>query len=163
MPYSDIMGWDLGGAHLKAAHLDDRGKLRRVIQLPCPLWLGLDHLRLAVDGVMAAVPARIRYHAVTMTGELVDLFDSRVQGVQRLASVMEEKLAPADMGFYAGCDGFLQPNAGVGRFLVEKLADRLQRQYLDFPSLLDIGYLEVGDPADCTLAVAVAKLARTCL
>ena len=156
MPYSDIMGWELGGAHLKAAHLEDRGKLRQVIQLPCPLWLGLDHLRQAVDGVMAAVPARIRYHAVTMTGELVDLFDSRVQGVQRLASVMEEKLAPADMGFYAGLLG-----AGVGRFLVEKLADRLQRQYLDFSSLLDIGYLEVGDPADCTPAVAVAKLART--
>ena len=156
MPYSDIMGWNLGGVHLKAAHLDDRGKLRQVLQLPCPLWLGLDHLRQAVDGVMAAVLARIRYHAVTMTGELVDLFDSRVQGVQRLASVMEEKLAPADMGFYAGLLG-----AGVGRFLVEKLADRLQRQYLDFSSLLDIGYLEVGDPADCTPAVAVAKLART--
>jgi len=156
MPYSDIMGWELGGAHLKAAHLEDRGKLRQVIQLPCPLWLGLDHLRQAVDGVMAAVLARIRYHAVTMTGELVDLFDSRVQGVQRLASVMEGKLAPADMGFYAGLLG-----AGVGRFLVEKLADRLQRQYLDFSSLLDIGYLEVGDPADCTPAVAVAKLART--
>ena len=51
--------------------------------------------------------------------------------------------------------------AGVGRFLVAKHADRLQRQYLDFSSLLDIGYLEVGDPADCTPAVAVAKLART--
>lgn len=344
MPYSDILGWDLGGAHLKAAHLDDRGKVRQVIQLPCPLWLGLDHLRRAVDAVMAAVPPRIRYHAVTMTGELVDLFDSRAQGVQRLASVMEEKLAPADMGFYAGCDGFLQAHAvagtaekisssnwlasasfvaqcvpealfvdigstttdivickdgdvltrgaddhrrlisgelvytgvvrtslmaateklpfrgewvsvmaehfasmadvyrvtgelplqadqlpsadggpktvlassrrlarmlgldldaapmedwarvaaylselqlqrlmracelslsrgllgqnalllgaGVGRFLVAKLADRLQRQYMDFTSLLDTDYLEVGDPADCTPAVAVAKLAR---
>ncbi len=344
MSYSDIVGWDLGGAHLKAAYLDDCGKLRRVIQFPCPLWRGLDHLRQAVDAVMAAVPAGIRYHAVTMTGELVDLFDSRVQGVQRLASVMEEKLAPADIGFYAGCDGFLQAHAvaasaekvssnnwlasasfvaqcvaealfvdigstttdivickdgdvlargaddhqrlisdelvytgvvrtslmaetekipfrgewvslmaehfatmadvyrvtgelplhadqlpsadsgaktlvascrrlarmlgldldaapmedwsrvaaylselqlqrlmracelslsrgllsrnalllgaGVGRFLVAKLADRLQRQYMDFASLLDMGYLEIGDPADCTPAVAVAKLAR---
>jgi probable H4MPT-linked C1 transfer pathway protein len=345
MPYSDIIGWDLGGAHLKAAHLDDCGKLRQVMQLPCPLWLGLDHLRRSVDAVMAAVPLAIRYHAVTMTGELVDLFDSRVQGVQRLAGVMEEKLAPADMGFYAGCDGFLQADAlassvervsssnwlasasfvaqcvpealfidigstttdivickdgdalargaddhqrlisgelvytgvvrtslmsvtdkipfrgewvsmmaehfasmadvyrvtgelpshadllpsadggpktllassrrvarmlgldldaasmeawshvaaylselqlqqlmracelsfsrgllgrnalvlgaGVGRFLVKKLANRLQRQYMDFTSLLDTGDLEFGDPADCTPAVAVAKLARS--
>jgi probable H4MPT-linked C1 transfer pathway protein len=341
---SDIVGWDLGGAHLKAAHVDDRGAVRRVIQLPCPLWLGLDQLRRAVDEVLAAVPARIRYHAVTMTGELADLFESRVQGVQQLAAVMEEKLAPAAMGFYAGGDGFIQGNAvastaekvsssnwlasasfvarcvsealfidigstttdvvicrdgdvlaygsndhrrlvsgelvytgvvrtslmaetekvpfrgewvalmaehfasmadvyrvtgelplhadqlpsadggpktlvasarrlarmlgldleaapmedwtrfasylselqlqrlmracqlslsrgvlgqhavvlgaGVGRFLVTKLADRLQRQYMDFSSLLDTGSLQFGDPADCTPAVAVANLAR---
>jgi len=36
----------------------------------------------------------------------------------------------------------------------------LQRQYRDFTSLLDMGYLEIGDPADCTPAVAVANLAR---
>ena len=111
MSYSDILGWDLGGAHLKAAYLDDRGTVQKVIQLPCPLWLGLDQLRRAVDEVLAAVPDRIRYHALTMTGELVDLFDSRKEGVQQLVSVMEEKLAPAAMGFYAGCDGFLQPGA----------------------------------------------------
>ena len=114
MSYSDIVGWDLGGAHLKAAHLDNRGAVRQVIQLPCPLWLGLDQFRRAVDEVLAALPAGIQYHAVTMTGELVDLFESRVHGVQQLAAVMEEKLAPTAMGFYAGGDGFLQAGAVAG-------------------------------------------------
>ena len=110
-PASHIMGWDLGGAHLKAAHIDDHGQVRRVIQLPCPLWQGLDRLAKAVDQALAAVPTAVGYHAITMTGELVDLFGSRREGVGRLAAVMTEKLAPAAIGFYAGDEGFVAPHA----------------------------------------------------
>lgn len=120
MRASHIMGWDLGGAHLKAAHIDGRGRVRQVIQLPCPLWQGLDRLQAAADQALAAVPRGIAYHAITMTGELVDLFDSRAEGVQRLVAVMEEKLAPAAMGFYAGHAGFLDPH--VAADTTEKIA-----------------------------------------
>ena len=41
-------GWDLGGAHLKAAQADASGRLHLAIQLPCTLWRGLDHLSEAI-------------------------------------------------------------------------------------------------------------------
>src|SRR5436305_1575238 len=33
-----VIGWDVGGAHLKAARVED-GRVVDVVQLPCPLWL----------------------------------------------------------------------------------------------------------------------------
>jgi len=50
--------------------------------------------------------------------------------------------------------------AGVGRFLVEKLAQRCMRPYIDMLSLVNTNRLAAGDPADCAPAVAVAQLAR---
>ena len=53
----DAVGWDIGGAHLKAAHCAG-GKLRRVRQLPTPLWLGLQHLEAAVARDAPRAPTR---------------------------------------------------------------------------------------------------------
>ncbi|MDE3012141.1 MAG: ATP-grasp domain-containing protein, partial [Pseudomonadota bacterium] len=39
-----VLGWDIGGAHLKVAALDRHGRLIDVVQLPCALWQGLDRL-----------------------------------------------------------------------------------------------------------------------
>ncbi len=41
-----IIGWDIGGAHLKATRLED-GRVVKVAQVACPLWLGLDELHRA--------------------------------------------------------------------------------------------------------------------
>ena len=35
-----IIGWDIGGAHLKAVLLDANGDVLNIKQLPCPLWRG---------------------------------------------------------------------------------------------------------------------------
>jgi probable H4MPT-linked C1 transfer pathway protein len=75
-----IFGWDLGGAHVKLAVLDERGGLLHVTQAPCPLWLGLEHLDRALRELAGGDAARAR-HALTMTGELVDLFPDRASGV----------------------------------------------------------------------------------
>ena len=37
------VGWDIGGAHVKACLMHD-GELLDVAQWPCPLWQGLAHL-----------------------------------------------------------------------------------------------------------------------
>ena len=47
-----VIGWDVGGAHLKAA-LWEAGELRQVMQLACPLWQGIDRLRDALDQATA--------------------------------------------------------------------------------------------------------------
>ena len=103
-----IIGWDLGGAHLKAAALNPAGEVERVLQLPCPLWQGLGHLEAAVTQVLADLGAADE-HAITMTGEMVDLFPNRDVGVRRLVTAMQERLPGAKLRFYAGGAGFLDP------------------------------------------------------
>src|SRR5437867_1357630 len=64
-----VIGWDVGGAHLKVARLDATGAVERVLQLPCPLWQGMDHLHRALDQACASLtPAPV--HVMTMTGEM---------------------------------------------------------------------------------------------
>jgi len=90
------LGWDIGGAHVKGCLLEG-GALRDIAQWPCPLWQGMEQL----DAVLAQ--ARSRWsgawaaglrHAVTMTGEMVDLFEDRAQGVARIAGRLEHSLGP---------------------------------------------------------------------
>lgn len=103
-------GWDLGGAHLKAAQCDAGGRLTSAIQLPCTLWRGLDHLTRAIAEARRSLVPTVR-HGVTMTGELVDLFASRAEGVDRLARCIEAALPGTEQRFYAGEAGFVAPEA----------------------------------------------------
>lgn len=100
-----IIGWDVGGAHLKAALLQD-GKLQQVLQIPCALWRGLYELETAIDNVTTSfgLVAEDALHAITMTGELVDLFENRQQGVAAISSVMDIRLLGKKL-FYAGMTG----------------------------------------------------------
>ena len=69
----DIVGWDIGGAHIKAVVLDASGVISSVVQLPCPLWKGVEFLVQCVTQITEQHPYHIQTHAITMTGELVDL------------------------------------------------------------------------------------------
>ena len=102
-----IAGWDLGGAHLKLALATSEGTLRAVRQEPCALWQGLDRLDQALDRIWPEV-AEVTHHAVTMTGELVDLFDSRPAGVTALLGKMTARVS-GGLSVYGGAAGFLTP------------------------------------------------------
>lgn len=108
-----IMGWDIGGAHLKAASLDRRGIVRQVLQLPCPLWQGLPNLERTLDEALRQLPAPAARHAITMSGELVDLFANRATGVRELIGSLASRLPPASMSVYAGEEGFVGPEQGA--------------------------------------------------
>lgn len=104
-----IIGWDVGGAHLKAARAED-GRIVDVVQHPCPLWLGLDRLQHALDEVAARLgPANV--HVATMTGELADVFETRPQGVAGIAAMLARKLG--EVFVYGGRAGFLQAGAAT--------------------------------------------------
>jgi probable H4MPT-linked C1 transfer pathway protein len=112
MPADVVLGWDIGGAHLKVAAVDRKGRVVQVVQLPCPLWLGLEHLDHAIAVALAEMP-RARLHAVTMTGELTDFFRSRAQGVKTIIERFAMQ-APVDRTYlYAGPAGFLTPQNTV--------------------------------------------------
>lgn len=114
---ADVTGWDIGGAHLKAAVLRD-GRLMRAVQVPCPLWQGMDRLEHAFDAVLAEIGDTAR-HAITMTGELVDLFESRAEGVTRILKCVRAKLG-ANLSVYAGPVGFVGLDNAAGH--IEKIA-----------------------------------------
>jgi len=96
-----VLGWDVGGAHLKACMLED-GRVVDVAQWACPLWQGLHHLESAMASARQRWPGALSApHAVTMTGEMADLFSSRADGVQRLTDALQCAL-PGPVRVYAG-------------------------------------------------------------
>jgi probable H4MPT-linked C1 transfer pathway protein len=101
----NIIGWDVGGAHLKAARLEN-GIVTQAVQVPCPLWLGLGELDRAFADAEAAI-GRAPFNAITMTGECCDAFATRAEGVVGLSAIMVRLLSPRRALFYAGRSGFL--------------------------------------------------------
>ncbi|MGH6852542.1 MAG: hydantoinase/oxoprolinase family protein, partial [Methylocella sp.] len=88
----NIIGWDVGGAHLKAARVED-GVITKAAQIACPLWLGLGELDRAFFAAEAAI-GRAPLNAITMTGECCDAFATREEGVVGLAAIMVRLLSP---------------------------------------------------------------------
>ncbi len=102
-----VIGWDLGGVHVKAALVRD-GRVETVVQAPCPLWRGLP----ALDATFSGLPDWARGqadHVVTMTGELTDCFADRADGVAQLADWAGAKLA-GSVRIYGGRAGLTDPN-----------------------------------------------------
>lgn len=100
-------GWDLGGAHLKVAQIDDQGVAVQIAQIACPLWHGIQALDYALAEARAIIGAAPACHAVTMTGELADIFSDRSTGVNTLAARMAHCLGDSAPLFYAGRQGLV--------------------------------------------------------
>jgi probable H4MPT-linked C1 transfer pathway protein len=109
MTQINSMGWDIGGAHVKAAVINPAGDVIAVYQQPCPLWKGLDHLRNAVTLILQEASGWQHYpQAITMTGELVDWFDDRDDGVKQIIGTMRMLLPETPCLVFAGRAGFLE-------------------------------------------------------
>lgn len=113
MATEPVIGWDVGGAHLKAARLSAAGSVEAVVQTACPLWQGMSRLDAAFDETLPAIGAA-RVHAITMTGEMVDLFSSRQEGVADLLGGIRRHLGSASLRVYAGPTGFLDIDRAGG-------------------------------------------------
>jgi probable H4MPT-linked C1 transfer pathway protein len=103
-----VIGWDIGGAHLKAARAEN-GRIVATVQVASPLRLGLERLTQSFDEAKAQMGMADR-HAITMTGELADTFASRTEGVVSLTEVALRALSPLPVALYAGRAGFVSPD-----------------------------------------------------
>ena len=101
-------GWDLGGANLKLARIED-GRVVSVVQIPCPAIPDASKFNQALEEALKACPGDGR-HAVTMTGELSDVFPSRAAGVAYLVGLMR-KTTGEDTLFYSMGDGLVGAEA----------------------------------------------------
>lgn len=102
-----VIGWDIGGAHLKAARAEG-GRVVEAVQVAAPLRLGLERLKQSFAEARAQL-GRAERHAITMTGELADTFECRAEGVKTLTATAMRELAPAAVTVYAGRGGFVPP------------------------------------------------------
>lgn len=97
---NSVIGWDIGGANLKAARAEN-GVIVAVSQQPCTPHLGLSCLEQAIRRASEVLGPASR-HCVTMTAELSDAFEDRVRGVVSIAAMFARETAASDILFYAG-------------------------------------------------------------
>ena len=102
---SAVIGWDIGGVHLKAARADD-GRITKVAQYASPLRAGTEPLLRAFAAAQTDI-GRADRNVVTMTGELADAFSSRQEGVECLATLAAQELG--SVAIYAGPAGWVGP------------------------------------------------------
>src|SRR4051794_20638343 len=74
----DVLGLDIGGANLKAAHTQGMVKTQ-----PFALWKAPQELATRLSNLIAQFPPFDEI-AVTMTGELCDCFETRRDGVSSI-------------------------------------------------------------------------------
>ncbi|MDD5277447.1 MAG: hydantoinase/oxoprolinase family protein [Methylovulum sp.] len=111
------IGWDIGGAHVKAAVINQSDEIIFVFQQPCPLWQGLGQLHDAVLSIIRQLPDRPYRHAITMTGELVDLFENREEGVKQIIAAMVDLLPNNELLIFSGSQGLLrQDQIGIRHY-----------------------------------------------
>jgi probable H4MPT-linked C1 transfer pathway protein len=109
-----VFGWDLGGANVKLAQVDG-GRVVHVAQIPCPI---IPERRKFDEAVDAALPlSSPALHAITMTGELSDVFNDRAEGVAYLVALMQRVTAGQALHVYAGSAGFLDAEEAKRRAL----------------------------------------------
>ncbi|PPD19444.1 MAG: H4MPT-linked C1 transfer pathway protein [Methylomonas sp.] len=113
-----VIGWDIGGAHVKVALVDDHGRVVRVLQTACPLWRGIEQLALALTHLLPELPTEGTTHGVTMTGELVDCFASRAVGVHAIVATLASYFGAANIRIFAGCAGFIAADSIASHHIV---------------------------------------------
>lgn len=107
-----VIGWDLGGANLKLA-LIEHGRVSQATQIPCPIRQEVSKFDDALEEALRLCPAEA-LHAVTMTGELSDVFSDRAEGVAYLVAMMREA-TDGEALFYGVRSGFLDCIRAVER------------------------------------------------
>ena len=108
-----VFGWDLGGANVKLACVDG-GRVAHVAQIPCPIISEPRKFDVAVETALPLISSPA-LHAVTMTGELSDVFSDRAEGVAYLVELMQRVTASQTLRVYAGSLGFLDPDDATHR------------------------------------------------
>jgi probable H4MPT-linked C1 transfer pathway protein len=99
-----VLGFDIGGANIKAAMADGRTR-----SVPFPLWKQPERLAAALSELVAEY-ADCESVAVTMTGELADCFVTRAEGVQRIAAAVHDAVGRRPVRFWTTAGRFVGPD-----------------------------------------------------
>jgi (4-(4-[2-(gamma-L-glutamylamino)ethyl]phenoxymethyl)furan-2-yl)methanamine synthase len=156
-----VFGWDVGGAHVKVSAASAEGRLADVVQWACPLWQGLPHLERVIDEVLARWPSAAApntRHAVTMSGEMVDLFADRAEGVRILVQTLAARLAGA-VRFFAGNDGWLAADEAIAHWRTVASANWLATAQWVATRVPDALLIDIGSTTTDIVPIVDARVA----
>jgi (4-(4-[2-(gamma-L-glutamylamino)ethyl]phenoxymethyl)furan-2-yl)methanamine synthase len=108
-----ILGWDIGGANLKAARIEHACSEARIVERPFALWREPNRLP-AMLVETAAQLGQAELMAITMTAELADCFASKREGVVCVLDAFRAAFPDVDARVY-GVDGRFRALAAAQR------------------------------------------------
>lgn len=111
-------GFDIGGAHLKVARAQ-AGRITAAQIFATPLWQGLECLDRALEEAAPLYRGAERL-AFTMTGELVDIFSCRAEGVAALLDRIGHHFPDTETLIYTTGAGLVEP--GRARDMTDEVA-----------------------------------------
>ena len=95
-----IIGWDIGGAHIKAAKIDFKKKKSKTKQIYSPIWKNTNNLKKSIKLIKKKL-GKCNYHAITMSAELSDIFLERSDGVKYIINLSSKILGEKKIFFYS--------------------------------------------------------------
>jgi probable H4MPT-linked C1 transfer pathway protein len=140
MPFPPVLGLDIGGANLKAAHTNGSARIQSF-----ELWRNPSDLSRALEDSIKSMPES-ELLAVTMTGELCDCFETKQQGVKAILEGVEKAAARLPIWVWTTTGSFTSVETAKKRSLETASANWLASatfagQYMPTGSafLIDIG------------------------
>jgi (4-(4-[2-(gamma-L-glutamylamino)ethyl]phenoxymethyl)furan-2-yl)methanamine synthase len=115
-----IIGWDIGGANIKAAWvLQERGQAARVRveSRPFEIWREKDRLPDVLQEIYRSLTFGVPPHAlaVTMTAELSDIFITKREGVQFVLECIQASFPDQSIHVLSLSGGFISMNEAHSR------------------------------------------------
>jgi probable H4MPT-linked C1 transfer pathway protein len=150
-----VLGFDIGGAHLKAARAED-GRVTAAVEIACPLWQGIDRLDPAFAEARQAL-GDAPQNAVTMTGELCDIFPTREEGVARLGGRIAQ-LLNGSASFYGGSAGWLTREKAVEKSEAVASANWHATASLTARARQDALFIDMGSTTTDIIPIAGGKV-----
>ena len=139
---SDVIGWDIGGAHVKAVQVDESGQALKVWHQMVPLWKGLDCFVETVRGIREEAGGHGLQHAVTMTGELADIFSTRAEGVRRIGECLARVLPGDALSYFSASAEFIEDPAQRSHLIGSMnwvASTRLVARFVEQGVFVDVG------------------------
>lgn len=151
-----LIGWDIGGANLKAARLDSAGLT--VAQQPFAIWQRREDLAAALQALAASLgPAE--QIGVTITAELSDAFRSKREGIGFVLDALEQVYPDHDLAVF-GVDGrFHHPDNAREQPLLVAAANWMASATLVARSIPDCLLVDIGSTTTDIIPISGGRVA----
>src|SRR5690349_4501084 len=104
-----VLGFDIGGANLKAACSDGRCASR-----PFAIWKTPDALADELRALESLMPGADEI-VVTMTAELADCYATKAEGVARILAAVQEVAGPRQVHVWLTTGRFVSPTEAIAQ------------------------------------------------
>ncbi len=154
-----VLGWDVGGANVKAARLDSADAEPQILERPFALWREPQRLSQVLSEVAAALGlSGAERMAVTMTAELADCYATKREGVSSVLAAFAAAFPRATLQVF-GVDGrFRSPAAACRAPLRVASANWMASALLVAESCSDAIFIDVGSTTTDIIPIVAGRV-----